>query len=121
MSRRNQASSVKWKFALFIASLVLEGFVSGQSDQILVRSHGQTAADDRSFEAVLGLNVVPRNVIRVRVRDPKDASETLAAAAKAARKAEEIQRSSRNPAYRDLDPDDESGLEPVSLKNNETI
>ena len=91
------------------------------SRRIRVRSHGEAPTgdqeDQRSFEAVLGLNLAPRNVLRVRSRGSKDA-QTLAAAEAASNKAKELLEQGRVPAkdIRDLQPI-ESSLIPVSQPN----
>lgn len=117
------AVMAQWKLAFFMSCLLCSTL--GHSDQILVRSHGQnakSASTAQSFEAVLGLDVVPRNVIRVRARSNHGDNDDMIEneAVKAALVAEsqrsnagEIPQQLKNPAYRDLDPE-ESSLQPVS-------
>ena len=109
-----------------------DGFVPSERADIHVRSHGEVparlghpggAAEDRTLEAVLGLNLVPSSRTRgttaplnarLRNRGPKEAAETLAAAGAAAFKAQQ------NPAIFGDDGDleaIESKLTPVSSTN----
>ena len=104
-------------------ALLLHGLAiaSSQSEpRIIVRSHGDKSAQEktrqnkeRTYEAVLGLNVSPRNRLRVRTRGPKDATDTLAAAEAAGIKAKELKASKDRLSYRDLDSF-ETSLIPVS-------
>jgi len=109
---------------IFIGLAVLHGLVltTVSTQQIKVRSHGdkQIKAQkqdikERTYEAVLGLNVSPRNRLRVRTRNPKDATDTLAAAEAAGIKAKEIRQKNRL-SYRDLDSF-ETSLIPVYYSN----
>lgn len=111
----------KMKF-IFIGLALLHGLVltTVSTQQIKVRSHGdkQIKAQkqdikERTYEAVLGLNVSPRNRLRVRTRNPKDATDTLAAAEAAGIKAKEIRQKNRL-SYRDLDSF-ETSLIPVRI------
>ena len=106
---------------IFISLAVLHGLVlTVSTQQIKVRSHGdkQIKAQkqdikERTYEAVLGLNVSARNRLRVRTRNPKDATDTLAAAEAAGIKAKEIRQNNRL-SYRDLDSF-ETSLIPVRI------
>ena len=109
---------------IFISLAVLHGLVltTVSTQQIKVRSHGDKQINtqkqelkERTYEAVLGLNVSPRNRLRVRTRDPKDATDTLAAAEAAGIKAKEIRQKNRL-SYRDLDSF-ETSLIPVRTCN----
>ena len=106
-------------------ALLLHGLAiaSSQSEpRIIVRSHGDKSTQEktrqnkeRTYEAVLGLNVSPRNRLRVRTRGPKDATDTLAAAEAAGLKAKELNLATKDRlSYRDLDTF-ETSLIPVSL------
>jgi hypothetical protein len=95
------------------------------AQKIKVRSHGDKQINaqkqdikERTYEAVLGLNVSPRNRLRVRTRNPKDAADTLAAAEAAGIKAKEIRQKNRL-SYRDLDSF-ETSLIPVYYSNGAT-
>ena len=91
-----------------------------QTDPILVRSHGAaikpTEKIDQTFESVVGLDIVPRNRLRVIRRNPKEtvdrvdridlSDETIQAAKAAGLVAKNLQKSPR------IDYDD---LEPVSF------
>ena len=81
------------------------------SRRIRVRSHGE-ANEDHSFDAVVGLNLAPRNLLRS-VQSPslhrgsKDAAATLSAAEVAGMKAKELrEEQGRVPSkdIRDLEP-----------------
>ena len=106
---------------IFICLAILHGLVLIVSTQkIKVRSHGDKQINaqkqdikERTYEAVLGLNVSPRNRLRVRTRNPKDAADTLAAAEAAGIKAKEIRQKNRL-SYRDLDSF-ETSLIPVRI------
>jgi hypothetical protein len=109
---------------IFISLAVLHGFVltTVSTQQIKVRSHGDKQINakkqelkERTYEAVLGLNVSPKNRLRVRTRNPKDATDTLAAAEAAGIKAKEIRQKNRL-SYRDLDSF-ETSLIPVRIYN----
>ena len=109
---------------IFISLAVLHGLVltTVSTQQIKVRSHGDKQINtqkqelkERTYEAVLGLNVSPRNRLRVRTRNPKDATDTLAAAEAAGIKAKEIRQKNRL-SYRDLDSF-ETSLIPVRTCN----
>ena len=106
-------------------ALLLHGLAiaSSQSEpRIIVRSHGDKSTQEktrqnkeRTYEAVLGLNVFHRNRLRVRTRGPKDATDTLAAAEAAGLKAKELNLATKDRlSYRDLDTF-ETSLIPVSL------
>ncbi len=74
-----------------------DNFVPSDPVNIHVRSHGENArqtpvAEDRTLDAVLGLNIVPRTRSRLRTRGPKEAAETLAAAGAAAFQAHHKQK-----------------------------
>ena len=65
---------------------------------------------------MLGLNVSPRNRLRVRSRGPKEATDTILAAEAAGLKAKEIRQASKDRlSYRDLDSF-ETSLIPVRIK-----
>ena len=109
---------------IFISLAVLHSLVltTVSTQQIKVRSHGDKQINtqkpelkERTYEAVLGLNVSPRNRLRVRTRNPKDATDTLAAAEAAGIKAKEIRQKNRL-SYRDLDSF-ETSLIPVRTRN----
>ena len=65
---------------------------------------------------MLGLNVSPRNRLRVRSRGPKEATDTILAAEAAGLKAKEIRQASKDRlSYRDLDSF-ETSLIPVRIR-----
>ena len=99
---------MKWILILTI----IHGVLCSHPERIRVRSHGRNAkTGEKNFEAVVGLNVSPRNRLRVISRSPNDAAETLAAAEAAGLKAKEL----KDQNYRDLDSF-ETSLIPVSSK-----
>jgi hypothetical protein len=106
-----------WKLFILIGSAA----AFANRDTIYVRSHGQTQepAQERTLEAVLGLNIVPKTRLRFRTRGPKEAAETLEAAGSAAFKAIHQQHQSIVPAAEPIVKDlhaVESSLQPVRIQ-----
>lgn len=101
---------------VFVLTLFHAWAVIGQhhlplQERVLIRPYGhRTPKSDKTFEAVLGYNVSPRNRLRVIQRSPNE--ETLAAAEAAGLKAKQLQRKAKDDGQ-DMDSF-ESSLVPVS-------
>ena len=93
-----------WKLVCLFVALVANSIVVN-CDQIYVRSHGEANAEpqEKTFETVVGLNIVPKKRLRVRTRVPK--KETTTQAIEAARAAGVVAKELRkkDASFRDLE------------------